>query len=121
MPAAESRLSPLEFVETLGNLYQSAQAAPAAVEIAYQRLRLSLIRKLGLPAKAKLPELCRVAADRLGWPTSALFHTLSGAERGMRDINLGNREALELVRELHEYSDRLESQRKPSEERPSWK
>jgi hypothetical protein len=39
----------------------------------------------------------------------------------MRDINPDNEEALDLVRKLHEYSDRLESQRKPAEERPSWK
>ena len=60
----ESRLSPLEFVDTLGDLYQSAHAAPAAVEIAYQRLRLSLARKLGIPANTRLPELCQAAADR---------------------------------------------------------
>ena len=31
VPATESRLSPLEFVETLGDLYESAHASPAAV------------------------------------------------------------------------------------------
>ena len=46
--AVESRLSPLEFVDTLGSLYQSAQAAPAAVEIIYQRLRLALARRLSI-------------------------------------------------------------------------
>jgi len=58
MPATESRLSPLEFVETLGDLYQSAHASPAAVSVAYRRFRLALSRKLATPAKAKLPELC---------------------------------------------------------------
>jgi hypothetical protein len=119
-PAAESRLSPLEFVDTLGSLYQSAQAAPAAVEIVYQRLRLALTRRLGTPAKARLPELCQAAAERLGWPYSALFNTLSDAERAMRDINLENAEALDLVRELHGYLHRLDTQRKPAEEGPSW-
>jgi hypothetical protein len=121
MPAGESRLSPLEFVDTLGSLYQTARAAPAAVEIVYQRLRLSLVRRLGIPAKAKLPVLCQAAADRLGWPSNTLFNTLSDAERAMRDINLENAEALELVRELHGYLDRMDSQRRPAEERPSWK
>jgi len=122
-PAVESRLSPLEFVDTLGSLYQSAQAAPAAVEIAYQRLRLSLARRLGTPVNAKLPVLCQAAYDRLGWPYEALFHTLSDAERAMRDINLENGVALDLVRGLHGYLDRLnmETQRKPAGERPSWK
>ena len=119
-PAAESRLSPLEFVDTLGSLYQSAQAAPAAVEIVYQRLRLAMTRRLGTPAKARLPELCQAAAERLGWPNSALFNTLSDAERAMRDIHLENAEALDLVRELHGYLHRLDTQRKPAEEGPSW-
>jgi Domain of unknown function (DUF4350) len=121
MPPDESRLSPLEFVETMGNLYESAHAAPAAVEIVYQRLRLSLARRLAIPAAAKLPELCKVAAERLEWSADTLFHTFSHAERAMRDINPDDEEALDLVRKLHEYSDRLESQRKPAEERPSWK
>ena len=121
MPAVESRLSPLEFVDTLGSLYQTAHAAPAAVEIAYQRLRLSLARRLGISANAKLPVLCQAAADRLGWPSNALFNTLSDAERAMRDINPDDAVALDLVRELHGYLERLDSQRKPAEERPSWK
>lgn len=119
--AVESRLSPLEFVDTLGSLYQSAQAAPAAVEIVYQRLRLALARRLSTPAKIKIPELCQLAADRLGWPSAELFNTLSDAERAMRDINLENGEALDLVRALHGYLHRLETQRKPAEERTSWK
>jgi len=121
MPAGESRLSPLEFVDTLGSLYESANAAPAAVEIVYQRLRLALVRRLGIPAKAKLPVLCQMAYERLGWPSNALFNILSDAERAMRDINLENSEALDLVRALHGYLDRLDSQRKTAEERPSWK
>ncbi len=121
MPAGESRLSPLEFVDTLGSLYQTARAAPAAVEIAYQRLRLSLARRLGISANAKLPVLCQAAADRLGWPSNALFNTLSDAERAMRDINPDDAVALDLVRELHGYLERLDSQRKPAEARPSWK
>ena len=54
VPAAESRLSPLEFVETLGDLYQSAHASPAAVAVAYQRFRYALSRKLSSPAGDKI-------------------------------------------------------------------
>ena len=120
MPVGESRLSPLEFVETLGDLFQSAHAAPAAVGIAYQRLRLSLGQKLGLPAKTRLPELCRAAAARLGWPEEPLFHTLSESERAMRDINLDERVALNLVQQLHDFEQRLESRRRFAEEKPAW-
>ncbi|MBZ5502409.1 MAG: DUF4350 domain-containing protein [Acidobacteriia bacterium] len=107
VPANESRLSPLEFVETLGDLYHSAHAAPAAVGVAYQRFRLFLLRRLGVPARAKLPEVCHAAAARFGWPETALLDTLARSERAMRNINLDEREALELVRELHDYTHRL--------------
>jgi hypothetical protein len=121
LPAADSRQSPLEFVEALGDLYQSAHAAPVAVEVTYQRLRLSLSRKLGVSAKTKLPELCRTAAARFNWTEATLLGILSHSERAMRDMRLDEGEALKLVRELHEYSDRIEPMRKPVEERPIWK
>lgn len=111
VPAIKSRLSPLEFVETLGDLYQSAGASPAAVGVAYQRFRTLLSRKLGAPTKAKLPELARAAFGRFGWPEAALLDTLARSERAMRNINLDEKEALELVQQLHDYSDRIESLR----------
>jgi hypothetical protein len=111
VPAVESRLSPLEFVETLGDLYQSAHASPAAVGVAYQRFRTSLSRKLGAPTKAKLPEIAHAAFGRFGWPEAALLDTLARSERAMRNINLDEKEALELVQQLHDYSDRIESLR----------
>ncbi|HEX4077104.1 MAG TPA: DUF4350 domain-containing protein [Candidatus Acidoferrales bacterium] len=116
VPATESRLSPLEFVETLGDLYESAHASPAAVGVAYQRFRTSLSRKLGVATKAKLPEIAHAAAGRFGWPEDALLDTLARSERAMRSIQLEDTEALELVRQLHDYSDRLESGRHTKQE-----
>jgi hypothetical protein len=121
MPATESRLSPLEFVETLGDLYQSAHASPAAVSVAYRRFRLALSRKLATPAKAKLPEICRAASNRFGWPEDALLDTLARSERAMRNINLDEKEALYLVRQLHEYSARLEPRGRAEQENPAWR
>jgi hypothetical protein len=115
-PAVESRLFPLEFVETLGDLYQSAHASPSAVGVAYQRLRTSLSRKLDVTTKAKLPEIARAALARFGWPEEALLDTLARSERAMRNIDLDEKEALELVRELHDYSDRIESARHKKQE-----
>jgi hypothetical protein len=109
VPAVESRLSPLEFVETLGDLYQSAHASPAAVGVAYQRFRNLLSRKLGVATKAKLPEIAHAALGRFGWPEEALLDTLARSERAMRSINLEEKEALELIRQLHDYCDRIES------------
>jgi hypothetical protein len=120
-PAGDSRLSPLEFVETLGDLYGSAQASPAAVGVAYQRLRSLLAHKIELPSKAKLPELCRAASRRFGWPEDALLDTLARSERAMRSLNLDESEALALVRSLHEYSNRLAQHSRPAQEKPAWK
>ena len=121
LPLAESRLSPLEFVDTLGDLYQSAHASPAAVAVAYRRLRTALARKLALPAKVKLPELSRAAAGRFGWPEDELLDTLGRSERAMRNINLEEPEALYLVRRLHEFSARLEPTGRADQETPAWR
>ena len=121
LPATESRLSPLEFVDTLGDLYQSAHASPAAVAVAYRRFRLTLSRKLAVSAKMKLPELCRVASARFGWLEEPLLDTLSRSERAMRNINLDEGEALYLVRQLHELSARLEPKGRADQEASAWR
>jgi len=119
-PAAESRLSPLEFVETLGDLYQSAHAAPASVAVAYRRFRYALSRKLAISSTAKLPDICRSAAARFGWQEDALLDTLARSERAMRNINLNDRDALDLVRQLHDYSATLEPLG-GEQETPAWR
>jgi Domain of unknown function (DUF4350) len=121
LPAAESRLSPLEFVDTLGDLYQSANASPAAVSVAYRRFRHSLSRKLSTPPKAKLPEIARIAGARFGWPEEELLDTLARSERAMRNINLDESEALYLVRQLHEFSGRLEPKGRADQETVAWR
>jgi hypothetical protein len=120
-PAAESRLSPLEFVETLGDLYRSARASPASVSVAYRRFRFALSRKLAVPADMKLPELSHLAASRFGWPEDTLLDTLARSERAMRNINLDEREALDLVRQLHGYSATLEPRGGADQETPAWR
>jgi hypothetical protein len=120
-PAGESRLSPIEFVETLGDLYRSAHASPAAVGVAYQRFRLALSRKLGVPTKVKIPELCRAATARFAWPEAQLVDTLARSERAMRSLNLDEKEALELVRQLHDYAEQLDGRRQKEQEKHRWK
>jgi hypothetical protein len=121
VPVSESRLSPLEFVETLGDLYKTAHASPAAVAVAYRRFRFVLSRRLAVSVNVKLPELCRAAARRFGWPESSLLDTLARSERAMRSINPDEREALHLVRQLHEYSASLEPQGGADQETPAWR
>lgn len=107
MPAGASRLSPLEFVETLGDLYHTARAGAAAVGIAYGRLRFLLTRQLGLPVTAGPREVSRRAGERLGWNEAALLDTLTRSERMMRSLEVKDEEALKLVREIHERIARL--------------
>jgi hypothetical protein len=107
VPAAVSRLSPLEFVDTLGSLYQRAGAAPAAVRVAYQRFRNLLTRRLGLPLAAPNAALEQGVRARLGWKETGLSDTLQRAERASRSAQLAGAEALEIVQALERCEERL--------------
>jgi hypothetical protein len=119
MPGKSSRLSPLEFVDTLGDLYTSAHAGSAAVRVAYQRLRYLLTRQLGMPANATVAEIARAAHQTLGWEEQSLLGALARADRNSRTLNVTDDEALEIVQDLHEYTARLEIRNAPEEKRQS--
>lgn len=106
-PAAESRLSPLEFVETLGDLYHRAGAASFAVESALRRFRLLLAARLALPPSSSLEALSRGARERLAWHEPGLYETLQRAEQLRRDTELDAREALRTVQALDHYLELL--------------
>lgn len=105
--AAVSRLSPLEFVETMGGLYQRAGASPIAVAAAYRFLRLELVRRLGLPGSAADQNLAHAAGQRLGLPEDELAGTLEGAARAASSAKYPVRQALGLVQQLEGYVARL--------------
>jgi hypothetical protein len=111
VPAKSSRLSPLEFVETLGDLYSSGHAGSAAVRIAYQRFRFVLTRQIGLAANVPYPELAKRAHELLGWKQQELFETFSRAERVMRSIEVRDEDARAIVQEIFDYTTRLEVRR----------
>lgn len=115
MPRKQSRLHPLEFVDTLGDLYTSAHAGSAAVRVAYQRLRYHLTRQLGLTRNATVAELARAANQTLGWEEQSLLGTLARADRNSRALSVSDDEALEIVRDLHDYTARLEIRNAPEE------
>lgn len=108
MPAKVSRLSPLEFVETLGDLYSSAHAGSAAVQIMYQRLRFLLIRQLGLSVNVPAAELASSTSQALGWKEEALRKTFVQAEQAATSLPLDDLESLALAQELFDYIARLE-------------
>ena len=112
VPARVSRLSPLEFVETLGDLYCSAHAGSAAVRIAYQRLRFQLTRQLGLPPNVPSADLAQSVGVALAWNEQEISATLSRAERAMTAAKVSDAETLQLVQEMFDYASRLELVRK---------
>jgi len=118
MPAKLSRLSPLEFVETLGDLYATRHAGAAAVHISHHRLRFLLTRQLGLAPDVPASALARSACEALGWKEELFLGTLERAERAERIVELSDEESLQLTQEIFDYTARLEvRQTQPSERR----
>jgi hypothetical protein len=65
-PAVEARTSPLEFIETMGGLYERAGASRAAVASIAGRVRRRLGELAGLPPSSDDHRVAEAAAERLG-------------------------------------------------------
>ena len=98
-----SRLSPLEFVDTLGDLYRRAKAGPAAVRVAYQRFRTNLTRRMTLAPSVSNMQLDAAVRERLSWKQPGLFDTLQRAEKGSHTSDLTGADALKIVQALEHY------------------
>lgn len=109
-PAEVSRLTPLEFVETLGGLYRRAGSGPAAVGVALRRLLLALGRRLAVAPGCSEAELARVAEERLGWDGAGFATLLAEAGAAARLGRLPEREALRLVQALQRTTAQLRIQ-----------
>jgi len=107
IPAEVSRLSPLEYVETLGGLYERAGAGGSAVGISYQRFRSLLTRQLGLPSTTTDQELGQAVEERLGWKESGISDLLRHAAQASQVVKLPRGEALDLVQKLERHAERL--------------
>ncbi|HYL92541.1 MAG TPA: DUF4350 domain-containing protein [Alphaproteobacteria bacterium] len=107
-----SRLSPLEFIYTLGNLYRRARATDSAVEIPYKRFRSLVTRQLGLRPDLSAEDLARTIKNRLGYKQDGLEETLREIESSRYDPSLTEARALELVQQLsrHAYNLKLIAQ-----------
>jgi hypothetical protein len=102
----ETRRSPLEFVRTLGSLYQRAGATSVAVDIAYQRFRHALTSRLGRSARTPADDLERAVRER--WSVDPGFGAvLRACESASGDPGLSTQAALKLTRSLHDYADEL--------------
>ena len=106
----ESRLSSLEFIDTLGGLYQRAHASRGAVEVAYHRFRFLLAKRLGMPVTASDADLARAAEERLA-AAGGLVHTLQHCREAQDNLDLQDRDALQLVQDLHNLSESFSLQK----------
>ncbi|HZU43216.1 MAG TPA: DUF4350 domain-containing protein [Terriglobales bacterium] len=102
-----SRLSPLEFIDTLGGLYQSAHAAQAAVDVAYRRFRFIVMKRSGLAANASDEQIAAAAARAVGVPENAILETLQRCRAAAFDYEIKDDAAIEVVKKLHEYGAKL--------------
>jgi hypothetical protein len=107
IPAKETRLSPLEFVRTLGALYKQANAASVVVDISYHRFRYWLTRRLGMSSNAPVEELESAVRERGNFQDADFSATLRACESAPYDYTLKPRAALRLVRSLDDYAAKL--------------
>jgi hypothetical protein len=106
-PRQESRLSPLEFVETVGDLYERKGAAAGAVEVVFNRFRFLLERRFGLSSPASIESLARAFRERGGPPDAELIGTLRKCEQAVKSGRVSGQQALALAQSLHDYTRRL--------------
>ncbi len=112
MPAKVSRLWPLEFVDTIGGLYERAHAEPAMVGAVYQRFRSMLARQLRLPLTTSDAALAEALRVRLAWNDDALADALHRAAAASRAAKVPPGDALEIIHRLESLEDRLVLKRK---------
>jgi hypothetical protein len=105
-----SRLSPLEFVSTLGKLYRRANAVHSALAIPYARFRAQAARQLGINQDVPAADLARALKNRLRYKDDSLAELLQQIENALRDPELREAQALELVQQLNRHAQNLHSQ-----------
>jgi hypothetical protein len=104
---SESRLAPLEFVETLGGLYQQARAGSVAVDVYYQRFQYWFTRRLGAGNNATPEQLDRAARDRWHVQDDRFLPTLQAAASARYQPDLPQDQALKIVHSLYGYAVKL--------------
>jgi hypothetical protein len=109
-PRSETtRLSPLEFVYTLGKLYRRAKAVHSALEIPYARFRMQATRQLGINADIPAADLARALKNRLRYKNDAMEELFMEIESALREPELMEARALALVQKLNQHSMNLKS------------
>jgi len=100
LPVRLPRTSPIEFAESMGQLYRKAGATQAATESARHRLLHFLVTRCGIPrAVAQSDALAEALQSRLPGNWTALAHHLTQAAEAQYQ-SLAPRSALALVKAL---------------------
>lgn len=113
----DSRLSPLEFVETLGNVFQRARGTQVAVEIALNRLQQMAARRLGIRGSSTPGEIVLAMEQHgLRLPAQAAAFVAESADAA-GDTELSEKKALQHVQALNNamrvlYPPDIETERK---------
>jgi hypothetical protein len=116
--APEVRLSPLEFVETLGGLYEHARASSVAVDICYQRFLYWFAKRLGMSTQTSLDALERAAHSRWKFHDELFASVLRECASVRYRPDLRPQRALQLVRSLHSYAVQFDLFPKSPKENP---
>lgn len=98
--AQPSRLSPLEFVHTLGKLYQRGGVTHSALLVPYARFRMLATRRLGIASDVAAPELAQALKSSLRYADDQLPELFSQIETALSNPELSEARALELVQRL---------------------
>jgi hypothetical protein len=106
-PRNEVRLSPIEFVQTLGGLYERTGTASVAVDICYRRFRYWLTKRLGVAANTPIADLAVIVSDRWGFASDHFTAVMRNCESASTDPFLEAPMALHLLQELDGYSTQL--------------
>ena len=102
-----SRLSPLEFVQTLGKLYRRANATRTALEVPYNSFRALLIRRLGLRNDVSSSELLQAAQKKLGYRDAGFEETFREVLQNLNEPYIKDEKVLELAQKLNQHARNL--------------
>jgi len=98
----ESRLSPLEFVATLGSVFRRAQGTHVAVEIAFQRFRQVAARRLGIRGTSNPGEIVDAMSQHGIRLSESIANLVRESESAVGDATLTEKAALQYVRALNQ-------------------
>lgn len=121
MPVALPRSSPIEFAESMGDLYEKGRATSAATEAARRRLLRVLTREAGV-SQAAVQQGSEAIAEalqtRLGDEVKTLSATLAAHLRDAEDVrrsSVSSHSALKLVQALNEDAEAIRAKLRTGE------